>query len=189
MRLGTKIVDKGLFLCEDWVLSIDFKLADQSTKNWNNLFGLQVGPWTPQNQSLKHKFVDFGNGDRTAGSHILAVWVQTDRSNVMLLIKSNLNNNPNFSYNTTTKFDKYNWINLKISQTNELYEIKVNYKKVFNVTNSTPEKWMNVNLVMGNTYEARYISAVGHYRKLKIITCPLNRKTLCLKLFSFKSQQ
>ena len=109
LGLGTKTLDSGLFICEDWVLSIDFKLANQSTKNWNNLFGLQVGPWTP----LNHKFVDFGNADRTAGSHILSVWVRIDKSTVMIMIKSNLNYNPNFIYNTTTKFDPDNWINLK----------------------------------------------------------------------------
>ena len=177
--LGTKTLVTGLFMCKNWELSIDFKLTNQFTKKWNNLFSLQSGPWTSQN----HGFVDFESADQTSGSYIPAVWVQTDKSSVMIMISYNINNNSNFIYNVTTKFGIGNWINLRIGQINGLYAIKVDYKQVYKVTNSLTKKWRDVNLVMGNTYGAKYISAIGHYRNFNIMTCAQTRKimkTYCL---------
>ena len=70
------------------------------------------------------------------------------------------------------------WVNLKISQresqaTNEwIYEVQVDDKLVYNISNWKPQEWSNVNVIMGNTYgKNEYESAQGEYRSFKLSSC------------------
>ena len=172
--LSTKTLATGLIISEDWALSIDLKLPHQQSTKWSNIFSLQVD----------------GSTDFSTGSRLPAVWVRPNQSEVMVMVAYNLGTNPNHTYNITTKFNTGNWINLKISQMNKVYEINIDYIQVYNTTNNMLKKWENVNIVMGNTYATKYISAFGYYRNFDIITnrCKLNEAGLVLhvmrKMFS-----
>ena len=149
-----KTLPKDLTLCEEWSLSIDLKLPSRSTKEWSKLFSLHNN----------------GGTNPTTASHISAAWIRPDQSSVMLMIAYNIDNNLNYTYNVTTKLNVGNWINLKISQLSGIYAIKVDYKLVYNKTNSFPKPWANVKLVTGNT-NGNFL-ATSHYRNFEIDTCP-----------------
>ena len=145
-----------LTICEEWKLSIDLKLPNQSTTEWRQIFSLQVN----------------GTNDPTAGSRISEVWIQSGPSSIMLMIAYDTDSNPNNTYNITTKLEVGNWINLKISQISEVYEIWVDYKLTYNKTISTPKPWTNVKLVTDSNYGTKNVSAVVHYRNFELNTCP-----------------
>ena len=146
----------GLTLCEEWKLSIDLKLPDQSMTEWRQVFSLQVNE----------------TNDPTAGSRISDVWIQSGPSSIMLMIAYDTDNSSNNTYNITTKLETGNWINLKISQRSGVYEIRVDYKLTYNKTISAPKSWTNVNLVTDSTYGMKNISAIVHYRNFELNTCP-----------------
>ena len=160
MALGTQPVYTGFMICEDWALSVDLKLTNQSTTKWRKVFSLQ----------------NDGSSNLPHGSRIPAVWVRPDQSNVMLMVAYSIKTNPTFTFNITTKFNTGNWINLKISQINGIYEVKVDYRPVYRVSSSIYNTWNKVNLAIGDTYGTLHLSAVGYYRNFDIITC--KRKTL-----------
>ena len=128
--------------------------------------------------------MDFGSADQSAGSRIPEVSFRQNQSDIMLRVTYDLNTYPTFTHDITHTFSTGNWINLQISQINGVYEIKVDYKQVYNTTINTPKKWRNVNLLMGNTYGTEYVSTVGHYRHFSIITCPQIGKVLNSKILS-----
>ena len=149
-------------MCEDWVLSIDLKLTNKSTKEWSSVYSLSVLRFQPE---------VFSNGSANLknGSSLQAVWLRQDESNVMFTVVYN----PigiKFTFNVTKKFD--NWINLKISHLDGVYKIKVDYKEVFNTKIVVSKMWYKIILVMGNANGTGFISAIGQYRNFDIITCP-----------------
>ena len=84
------------------------------------------------------------------------------------------------SWSQTPATNTEKWVNLKISQresqaTNKwIYEVQVDDKLVYSIPNSNPQKWSNVNVVMGNTYSNNlYESAQGEYRSFKLSSCKL----------------
>ena len=101
----------------------------------------------------------------------MAVSLRPSQSNVELLISYDFNTTQSYKYNITQKVNAGNWINLKISQVNRLYEIKIDYTLVYVKTNFGPNVWTNVNLVTGNTYGKGFFSMNVHYRNFKINTC------------------
>ena len=169
----TKTLKKGLTLCEDWDLSIDLKLPSQSTSKWGNIFGLQVegtrvNPWVTY------------LGDPKPGSRVPAVFTQKSAAHVKLHVSyTPLGTESNHIYVIPNRFDTGNWINLKISQNNKLYEIKVDDKVVYKTTNSNPKSWSNVNVVMGNTYLTTlyYSPAIGEYRNFEVYSCTTTKTT------------
>ena len=155
-------------MCKDWSLSIDLKLSDQYTTKWSNILSLQAK----------------GSAGLAAKFHIPAVWIRPNQTNVMLMVAYNLDTNPHYAVNITTRFNTGNWINLQMTQINGVFEIKVDYKKVYSIANSMPKKWRNVDLVTGNTNGTRYVLPIGYYRNFDIITC-VRRKTMKYCIFYF----
>ena len=90
------------------------------------------------------------------------------------MIAYNIGSSQNYTYNLSKKVIADNWINLKISQMNGSYEIKVDYELVYNKPNFG--KWKDVSLVTGNTYGKENILAIVHYRNFEINTCKPNGK-------------
>ena len=128
--LDTKTLAKDLTICEEWKLSIDLNLPNRSTTEWGNMLSLYVDKNTGQQDQ-----------------HILAVSIRPGQSNVMLMINYDMSTNQKLTYSITKKVNAGNWINLKISQMSGVYEIKVDYKLVYNKTNFAPTTWTNVKLV------------------------------------------
>ena len=161
--IETKTLKRGLTLCKDWDLSIDLKLPSQSTINWRNVFGLQVE----------------GTTNEEPGSRVPAVFIEKAHPQVKLHVSyTPIGTKSNHVYNTQKNFNTGNWINLKISQHNKVYEIKVDDKLVHKVTNPNPKSWSNVKVVMGNTYGTTFYStALGDYRNFEIYTCSSAGKT------------
>ena len=81
-----------------------------------------------------------------------------------------------YKYNITTKVNVGNWLNLGISQMSGVFEIKVDYKLVYNKTNSVSKTWTSVNLVTGNTNGKEDNSTAVRYRNFKINTCKTKGK-------------
>ena len=157
--LSTKTLAEDLTICEEWKLSIDLNLPNRSTTEWKNIFSLYVDKNT-------------GHPDQ----HILAVSVRPDQSNIMLMIAYEMSINQKLTYSITKKVNAGNWINLKISQMSGMYEIKVDYKLVYNKTNSVSKTWTSVNLVTGNTNGKEDNSTAVRYRNFKINTCKTKGK-------------
>ena len=155
--IGTKTLKTGLKLCEDWDLSIDLKLPNQSTTQWKNVFGLQVE----------------GTTNEGPGSRVPAVFIQKDQAQVKLHVSyTPFGTKSNHYYNFPNSFNTGSFINLKISQNNKVYEIKVDDKLVHKATNPNPKSWSNVKVVVGNTYgKTFYSTALGDYRNFEIYTC------------------
>ena len=153
---SNKVLATGLTICEDWKLSVDLKLPNQLTDKWLNVFGIQVATAR----------------DSTYGGRIPAIWINAKKQDIYLHICNSMNNQLNVCYNTKTKWNTGKWINLKLSQTNGLYEIRVENKLVHQVVNQTPRMWNNVKVVAGNTYNNnRFVPASGQYRDFKMKTC------------------
>ena len=70
-----------------------------------------------------------------------------------------------------TKFNTNGWINLKIRQIHNIYEIKIDNKIVHRVVTFKPKKWRNVDLIIGNTYGTGKVLDIGKYRNFEINTC------------------
>merc|ERR1712048_852419 len=69
-------------------------------------------------------------------------------------------------YDPEKKFNTGDWVNVKLSQINGVFEYKVNGEIVHTAINSDPQTWTNVKVVMGNRYGGDYIKiALGQYRK------------------------
>ena len=159
--LSTETLAEDLHICEDWNLSIDLKLPERSMTEWRKIFGVQVNETT----------------DLTGGSRIPTVWIRPDQSNIMLMLAYSINTNQSYTYNITKKVNAGNWMNLKISQVSGVYEIKVDYKLVYDKNNSMPKTWRNVKLLTGTTNGKENISTIVHYRNFKINTCKAKGKT------------
>ena len=162
--LRTKTLAESLTICKEWKLSIDLKLPNQSTTEWRNIFSLYNGANTGQ-----------------PDQHILAVSIRPGQSNVMLKIAYDMSTSQKHTYDMTKKLNAGNWINLKISQMSGVYEIKVDYKLVYNKTNFVPTKWTNVKLITGKTSGKENISIAALYRNFKINTCKTKSKKLRLE--------
>ena len=131
-------------------------------REWRNIFNVQVIETT------------------TGGPRVPTVWIRPDQSSLMVMIDYN---NTNQIYNVTMKANPNNWINLKVSQLNGVQEIKVDYKLVFNTTNSVSKTWARVNLVTGNTSGKENIFANVHYRNFEINTYKTKGKNISSKYF------
>ena len=151
-----KTLVEDLTICEEWDLSVDLKMSNQSTTEWKKVFSLQ-----PVNRTT----------NLTAGSSIVAVWVWPNKLDLKLLITFDIDSKEIFTYNFTNAVNAGNWINLQISQVNEKLEIKVDYRLVHSRTNSLSKKWTNVKLITENLYATENVSTIVQYRKLEIGTC------------------
>ena len=173
--LRTKTLAEGLTICEEWTLSIDLKLPNRSETGWRNIFSLY--------------------GDKNTGpirwldQRILAVSMQPRKSNVKLKIAQDMIANQDYEYRVIKKrvinaknqrkkrvINAGNWINLKISQMSGLYEIKVDYKLVYNKTNAAPKTWKNVKLITEKPSGKENNSIAVHYRNFNINTCKMKSK-------------
>ena len=162
--LDTKTLAEDLTICEEWKLSIDLKLPNRSTKEWTNIFVLY--------------------GDKSTGQldqHLLAVSITSDQSRVTLLIVYRIHTSKISKYKIRKKVNSNNWINLNLSQMKGVYEIKVDYKLVYNKTNFVPTSWTNVKLITGKTSGKENTSIVALYRNFKINTCKTKSKKLRLE--------
>ena len=165
-----KTIASRLKICEDWDLSIDLKLPVQNTDEWINVFGLTIenpSEWLTE---------PFGIW---SGSNIPAVWIQPKSENPGLKLKLSVGYTPigsrYYRHDDPTERDWDSWINLKVSQTSGMFEVKINNVIVDSISNSNPQDWNDVKIVMGNTYGASgygsYRSAVGEYRNFEIRSC------------------
>ena len=155
---ANEILATGLTICEDWKLSVDLKLPSQPTPYWLNVFGVQV--WS----------AIYG----TPGAFIPAVWILKNQKEIYLHICNAVVDNHNYCFNTQTKWNTGNWINLKLSQINGIYEIRVDNKLQHKVTNTQPRTWNNVSVVIGNSYaskKGKYKPAVGEYQNFELDPC------------------
>ena len=85
--------------------------------------------------------------------------------------------NNNLSYTLFgNDLDTNNWINLKISQSNGVFEIRLSDQLVRSGLNNHPKVWTNVDVVMGNTYGNNWGSATGEYRNFEITSLPSKSK-------------
>ena len=166
--LSRKTLARDLAVCEEWKLSIDLKLPNRSITKWRNVFSLIFYDTTAY---LEHR--------------ILAVSIRPGQSNVELKIANDMFAKPvgvNTVTNTVTKkVNADNWINLKMSQMGGLYEIKVDYKVVYNKTNAVSEAWPNVRIVTGNTDVKEHFMFDVYYRNFKINSCKTKSKILGLR--------
>ena len=92
-----------------------------------------------------------------------AVFIQQDKAEVSYTPFGTESNHV-FNFPTFIKFNTGSWINLKISQNNKVYEIKVDDKLVHKEINSKPEAWSNVKVVIGSP------TGSGEYRNFEIYT-------------------
>ena len=165
--LSTNTLAEDLTICEEWKLSIDLKFLNGSTTEWRNIFGLYVDKNTGQ-----------------LDQRLLAVSITSDQSRVMLLINYRIHTSKSYKYKISKKVSSNNWINLKISQMKGVYEIKVDYKLVYNKSNQqqfAPTTRTNVKFVTGKPSGEENTSILLHYRNLKINTCKTTSKTIRLK--------
>ena len=168
--LSTKTLAEDLTICEEWKLSIDLKLPNGSITEWRNIFGLYVDKSTGQ-----------------LDQRLLAVSITSDQSRVTLLIVYRIHTSKIYKYKITKKVKSNNWINLKVSQMKGVYEIKVDYKLVYNKSNLqkfAPTSRTNVKLVTGKVSGKpsgeENISIIVQYRNFKINTCKTTSKKLRL---------
>ena len=169
-KLGTEILAENLTICAEWNLSIDLKLPSRLGTEMRSIFSLYAKNNTGQ-----------------LGQLVLTASIRPDQSNVELIIayklddKSPINSSKSRSqnnrYNITKKVNESNWIQLKISQMNEVYEINLDSELVFNKKIRAAKTWKNVKLVTGKAREKDKISTVVYYRSFKINTCKARGKS------------
>ena len=110
-----------------------------------------------------------GTKDGDKGSRLPAVWIRPSATEVLLQIGYCLGNNWNYYVHPIQNFNEDIWFNLKISQTNGFYEIKINDSSVQKATNPDPKMWTDVKVVIGNTYgNTLFVPALGYYRNFVI---------------------
>ena len=94
----------------------------------------------------------------------------------MLVIVYKTDTSQSYAYNITKEVNRYNWINLKISQMSGVYEIMVDYNLVYTKNNSVPKMWTKVSIVTGDINENENLSINIDYRNFKINTCKARGK-------------
>ena len=101
--ITTKVLKTGIKLCQNWELTIDLKIPDQSINHWTNIFGIQ-----------KENSVNMQTGSR-----LPALFIQEYQSSqpsfyqthsLYLCIASEIGGNPNYPF----KFINGNQINVLI---------------------------------------------------------------------------
>ena len=115
-----------------------------------------------------------GTTDGQFGARIPALWIGEGGFNH---ITCALGSNANYHFNIDESDQKYNtgnWVNVKLSQINGVYEYKINGNVLHTAVNSNPQTWNNVKVVIGNTYDhvACKHAVVGEYRKFQIHSRP-----------------
>ena len=108
------------------------------------------------------------------GSRIPAFWIGEGGFNHITCALDQ--NTGIYSFNVDDSEKRFNtgdWVNVKLSQINGVFEYKVNGEIVHTAINSDPQTWTNVKVVMGNRfgYHDRKI-ALGQYRNFKINSRP-----------------
>ena len=157
--VSTMKLAEDLTICDEWKLSIDLKLPNRSTTEWRNIFSLY-------------------NETYTLDQSILAVSIRPGQSNLMMKIANYMFTSQTYHYKVTKKVNAGNWISLKISQMKGVYEIKVDYKIVYSITNVAPKTWKKVYLITGNANIKEKVLTTIHYRNFKISTCKTKSKKL-----------
>ena len=175
--LSSKYLATGLTIPENWCLSIDLKLPDQSTAKWKNVFGFQVE----------------GTTDHAVGSRIPAVWIRMGLPDVIVHITNMIATESNsaihnYAYDLQSKSNTGNWFNLKLSQKDGFYEIKIDDELIHKVLNTEPRTWTDVKLIMGNDYGTTiYDPATGEYRNFEMTsTCLTQLQTSTMDLESLQ---
>ena len=112
----------------------------------------------------------------------------------MLSITYSMRNRWNYVYDLKSNFSTGDWRNLKISQIDNVYEIKIDGKSVHKANNPSPKSWKNIKVVSGNTYDnPNFLPAVGKYRnffiKSPIQNSKLNKFTFILTHIEIPLQQ
>ena len=171
--LSTKTLAEDLNICKEWKLSIDLKLPNRSTAGWINVLDLD------KLSNFEKSYRKNMKNTRQLDQRILAVSIRSDQSKSMLRTATGFATQ--FVYDITKKVNAGNWINLKISQISGLYEIRIDYKLVYNETNFAPKTWTNVNLVTGRTHDKENVMTIAQYRNFKVNTCETKSKKLRLQ--------
>ena len=148
-------------ICENWDLSIDLKLPFQNPGEWINVFGVTIKNPDKENPALN-------------GQSLPAVWIHPSSSQLGLNLRVSYwyteVGSKYHPHDILTNYDWDSWINLKVSQTEGMYEVKVDDVSVHTISNSNTQAWENVKIVMGNT-NGWYISAIGEYRNFEFRSC------------------
>ena len=114
-----------------------------------------------------------GTKDGEFGSRIPALWIGEGGFNH---ITCALNQLWNYNFNILDEKEKFNtgnWINVRVSQINGVYEYKVDGKVLHTAVNSNPHTWKNVKVIMGNRYgKASVKTALGEYRNFRVSSRP-----------------
>ena len=154
-----KTLATGLRLCDDWDLSIDLKLfmRPSNRNREKNIFGLKVK----------------GKTDLFPGSRLPSLFIKQGLNYIRLYASLITSSSESLVYGKQgNALATGKWHNLKLSQIDGLYVMKVNNKIVNLRSNTESQTWNNVELVMGDTYgKPNYASAVGEYRKFEIKSC------------------
>ena len=107
------------------------------------------------------------------GARIPALWIGEGGFNH---ITCALSNNWNHYFNLQQAEQKFNtgdWVNVRVSQINDVYQYRVNGKVLHTATNSNPQTWKNVKVIMGNRYgNGAFKTALGEYRNFKVSSRP-----------------
>ena len=134
------------------------KFPAKGLSGYTNVFGIQVD----------------GTKNYEAGSRIPGVWIRNGYElKIFYTPKGTMQGfgtpfrTGNYGSTIKNGVNTGKWINLKVSQTSGVIEIKVDNKLVKTGTNQSPQTWSNVNVVIGNTYD-KYKAAVGEYRNFEI---------------------
>ena len=158
--LFTKTVAHELKICEDWELSVNLFLLNKQPTKWRNIFGLQVD----------------GTGHSEAGARVPALWIvprsQSTDFELMTSISNAVGAEPFHHYHFHVTAET--WFNLKLSQTNEVYSIRVDGSLIHQEGIAETKIWDNVNVVFGNLYDYQddnHISAEGRYQNFEINSC------------------
>ena len=153
--LSTEKLAGNLTICKEWIISIDLKLPNRSTTERRNIFSVH------DNNNTAH-----------AEQRILEASMRLHQSNFMLMIAYNIDTSQRYKFNITKKVNIGNWINIKISQINKVYETRLDYNLVYNRTNFVPKEWTSVNVLVGKAANAKEnISTIVNYRNFKLKTC------------------
>ena len=124
-----------------------------------------------------------GTKDGQYGSRIPAVWIGPGGLNH---ISCALGDNWNYYFTPKTKYNTGRWVNLKISQVNGVYEVRIDDNLIHTANNAEAQIWRNVKVVIGNTYDNyAFKSSAGEYRKFEIRSSPSSTSSVCKFRLSF----
>ena len=97
----------------------------------------------------------------------LSVSIRPNQSKVVLMITYKSHIFQAYKY-INKKVHASNWINLKLYQTSNLFEIRLDNELVYNKKIIVPKVWKHVNLVTGSTNKSSNLSTIVYFRNFNL---------------------